>query len=55
MKDLWREQNWHLNSQYTLVPMEISELIEDTTPTFVENMLDLWLWNHSARGRYVFV
>lgn len=52
VRDVWRDGDWHLESLYTALPLDIAQRVQQLTPYLVDGVRDVWRWNPSTDGVY---
>ncbi|GAU35482.1 hypothetical protein TSUD_384370 [Trifolium subterraneum] len=53
VRDVYVDGNWHFNSLYTNLPLEIKEKLSSTTISLNPSVNDCYTWNGNLNGTYI--
>jgi hypothetical protein len=50
INDVWKNGKWNLDELYTVIPNFVKNAICQIQPCIVEDLPDVWVWQHSSSG-----
>jgi ribonuclease HI len=52
INEVWQDERWKLENLYTIIPESVKEAIYQIQPCIVDDLPDVWVWQHSSSGTF---